>query len=110
MTDETQSKSELKRMAVMNPRQLYEENEKLQRQVNAMRTLLDAANEELNKRKWLPIETRPKGDETYLVTNEIKQVAPVVRGIVQNNPGTIWDWNYFYEAIAWMPMPDALKK
>ena len=49
MIEEMQSKSELKRLAFMNPGRLYEENEKLKRQVNAMRVLLDAANEELNE-------------------------------------------------------------
>lgn len=56
--------------------------------------------------EWLDIETAPKGEiETYLVKNKIGQVAPIVRGVIQDNVGTQWDWNWGEPATAWMPMP-----
>lgn len=58
--------------------------------------------------QWQPIETRPTGHyETYLVTNGAGQVAPWSRGVIHNNPGTQWDWNYGDEITQWMPLPPA---
>lgn len=58
--------------------------------------------------EWQPIETRPTGEyETYLVKNGKGQVAPIVCDIIQNNPGTIWDWDFGERATAWMPLPPA---
>lgn len=60
--------------------------------------------------KWQPIETAPTGEfETYLIANSGGQVAPIVRGVVQNNVGTKWDWDGAYKATHWMPLPDAPK-
>lgn len=58
---------------------------------------------------WRPIETRPKGDDhlygTYLIANAKGQVAPCIRGIIHNNVGSAWDWNYGEAATHWMPLP-----
>jgi hypothetical protein len=55
---------------------------------------------------WQPISTRPKDDLiTYLVTNG-RQVAPWIRGVIHNNAGTAWDWDYGSSIVAWMPLPD----
>lgn len=58
--------------------------------------------------EWLDIETAPKDElTTYLVKNRLGQVAPIVRGVIQNNVGTPWDWNWGAPATGWMPMPPA---
>lgn len=57
--------------------------------------------------EWRPIETRPHGDltSTYLIANAKGQVAPVIRGIIHNNVGSAWDWEYGEAATHWMPLP-----
>lgn len=56
--------------------------------------------------EWQPIDTRPKEyHSTYLVTNG-RQVAPWIRGVIHNNTGTHWDWEYGSTIIAWMPLPE----
>lgn len=56
---------------------------------------------------WRPIETRPHRDlnSTYLIANAKGQVAPVIRGIIHNNVGSTWDWDYGEAATHWMPLP-----
>ncbi len=57
---------------------------------------------------WQPIETRPEGaGQTYLVANSKGQVAPWIRGVIHNNPGTAHDWQYGEAATHWMPLPEA---
>lgn len=60
---------------------------------------------------WRTLETRPLPTalDTYLVANAKGQVAPCIRGIIYNSPGTANDWNYGEEVIAWMPLPDPPK-
>jgi hypothetical protein len=59
--------------------------------------------------EWRSIDTRPKDlDSTYLVTNG-RQVAPWIRGVIHNNTGTPWDWDYGSNIIGWMPLPSPLK-
>ena len=57
--------------------------------------------------EWQPIETMPRGGyESYLVADAKRGlVAPCVRGIIQNNIGTAWDWQYGEAITHWMPMP-----
>lgn len=56
---------------------------------------------------WQPIETRPPNlSDTYLVANENGQVAPWIRGVIHNNPGTAWDWDYVSTTTHWMPLPN----
>lgn len=56
---------------------------------------------------WQPIETRPSDLlSTYLVANSRGQVAPLIRGVIHNNTGTPWDWEYGEAVTHWMPMPD----
>jgi len=60
---------------------------------------------------WQPIATRPLGqDQSYLVTNRLGQVAPWIRGVIQNNSGTQWDWNYGEAITLWMPFPEPRKQ
>lgn len=55
---------------------------------------------------WLPISTRPE-DGVYLVANKSGQVAPWIRGITHNAPGTAHDWEYGESATHWQPLPAA---
>lgn len=56
--------------------------------------------------EWMPIESRPSElNMTYLVTNEKGQVAPWIRGIIHNNVGTAWDWDFGSAITHWMPLP-----
>jgi hypothetical protein len=71
--------------------------------------LLAASPSETSCSGWQPLDTRPKEFEsTYLVTNGL-QVAPWIRGIIHNNAGTAWDWEYGSNIIGWMPLPSPLK-
>lgn len=55
--------------------------------------------------QWQSIDTRPQSLESaYLVTNG-KQVAPWIRGVIHNAPGTACDWEYGSYIIGWMPFP-----
>jgi len=57
---------------------------------------------------WQPIETAPKDGSSYLIADCVRGfVAPVIRGVIHNNPGTRWDWEYGEQATHWMPLPDA---
>jgi hypothetical protein len=57
---------------------------------------------------WQPIETAPKDGSSYLIADAVRGfVAPHIRGVIHNNPGTSWDWQYGEEATHWMPLPDA---
>jgi hypothetical protein len=60
--------------------------------------------------KWIPVTERPlpRGEfETFLVTNDKGHVAPWIRGVIHNNVGTAWDWEYGARVTHWMPMPAA---
>jgi len=55
---------------------------------------------------WQPINTRPTDpDATYLVANGRGQVAPWIRGVIHNNVGSVWDWEYGEAVTHWMPLP-----
>ena len=55
---------------------------------------------------WGPIETAPKDGSTYLVADAVRgMVAPHIRGVIHNNPGTAHDWQYGEAATHWMPLP-----
>jgi len=55
---------------------------------------------------WMPIETAPKDGSTYLVADAVRgMVAPHIRGVIHNNPGTAHDWQYGEAATHWMPLP-----
>ena len=57
---------------------------------------------------WQPIETAPKDGETYLVADAGRgMVAPHIRGVIHNNSGTAYDWQYGEAATHWMPLPEA---
>ena len=57
---------------------------------------------------WQPIETAPKDGSSYLIADCVRGfVAPDIRGVIHNNPGTSWDWEYGEQATHWMPLPDA---
>lgn len=56
---------------------------------------------------WQPIETRPQNlTDTYLVVNTKGQVAPWIKGVIHNNTGTKWDWDYGEAITHWMPLPE----
>jgi len=56
--------------------------------------------------QWLPIETKPKDDGSYLVADATRGlVAPYIRGVIHNNVGTCWDWQYGEAITHWMPLP-----
>ena len=58
--------------------------------------------------EWQPIETAPKDGVTYLVADAVRgMVAPHIRGVIHNNPGTAHDWQYGEAATHWMPLPEA---
>ena len=55
---------------------------------------------------WQPIETMPKDGGSYLVADAVRgNVAPYVRGVIHNNTGTHWDWQYGEAITHWMPLP-----
>lgn len=54
----------------------------------------------------MPIETAPKDGGTYLVADAQRGfVAPHIRGVIHNNPGTAHDWQYGEACTHWMPLP-----
>jgi hypothetical protein len=57
---------------------------------------------------WLSPETLPKDGGTYLVKNDKGQVAPHIRGVIHNNAGSSWDWNYGESVTGWMHLQAAL--
>lgn len=65
--------------------------------------------------RWIPVSEKrlPRGDDelgiggTYLVANDKGQVAPHIRGVIHNNVGSHWDWNYGESITHWMPLPEA---
>ncbi len=58
--------------------------------------------------RWIPVEVQhyPSDGSTFLVASASGQVAPHVRGIIHNNVGSPWDWNYGEAITHWAPMPD----
>jgi hypothetical protein len=55
---------------------------------------------------WISVETQQRPDEgTYLVANAKGQVAPWIRGVIHNNVGSAWDWEYGEAITHWMPLP-----
>jgi hypothetical protein len=61
--------------------------------------------------EWQPIETAPKDGSSYLIADAVRGfVALHIRGVIHNNPGTSWDWQYGEEATHWMPLPNAPKE
>lgn len=57
--------------------------------------------------KWQPITTMPSDGGTYLVADAIRGfVAPHIGGIIHNNAGTEWDWQYGESITHWMPLPE----
>lgn len=66
---------------------------------------------------WIPVSERPlpgrNPDErggregSYLVANAKGQVAPHIRGVIHNNVGSPWDWEYGEAITHWMPLPEA---
>ncbi len=59
---------------------------------------------------WRDIESAPKDGSSYLVADaERGFVAPHIRGVIHNNPGTNWDWQYGEAVTHWMPLPPAPK-
>lgn len=63
-----------------------------------------AAVDRVLKSEWRPVETRPADlNATYLVTDG-KMVAPWIRGVIHNNPGTEWDWNWGSAITHWRPI------
>ena len=58
---------------------------------------------------WQPIETAPlpRDDGSYLVADMSRGfVAPIVRGVIMNNPGTSNDWEWGDNVTHWMPLPN----
>lgn len=48
---------------------------------------------------------------TILVANEDSgQTAPMVRGVIQNNVGTSWDWTWGQPITHYMLMPEIRKQ
>ena len=57
---------------------------------------------------WLPIATvpMPRDSGSYLVADAVRGlVAPHIRGVIHNNPGSVWDWQYGEAITHWMPLP-----
>lgn len=55
---------------------------------------------------WIAIAERPtpRDGESFLVTNG-RHVVPHIRGVIHNNTGSPWDWNYGESITHWMPLP-----
>jgi hypothetical protein len=66
----------------------------------AFQALCDMALASLEERqareRWITVSKKPLPDdqETYLVSGDAGHVAPRMRGVIYNNVGTPWDWNY----------------
>ena len=72
----------------------------LDSEVNAMWMMFQVCN------AWNPAETMPKDENlSLLVTNKKGQVAPYIRGVIHNNVGSAWDWNYGESITGWRPLP-----
>lgn len=58
---------------------------------------------------WISVEDRPipRDGGTFLVAGAGGQVVPYIRGVLHNNVGSPWDWNYGEAITHWMPLPDA---
>lgn len=58
-------------------------------------------------REWVPVSERPlpRDGGTYLVTCAAGYVTPHIRGVIHNNVGTPWDWDYGGAITGWMPLP-----
>lgn len=57
---------------------------------------------------WIAVTDRPMPNDlggSHLVANARGQVAPCIRGVIANNVGTAYDWNYGEPVTHWMPMP-----
>ena len=58
---------------------------------------------------WVPAAAMPvpRDGGSYLVADATRGlVAPHIRGVIHNNPGTTWDWQYGGAITHWMPMPE----
>ena len=67
-----------------------------------------AALSEAKAGGWVAVEQAPlpRDDGSYLVANAARGVvAPYVRGVIHNNTGTNWDWNYGDSVSHWQPLP-----
>lgn len=47
----------------------------------------------------------PEYNATYIVKNAKGQVAPMINGIIHNNVGTPWDWDFCEPITGWCEMP-----
>ncbi len=60
--------------------------------------------------EWQPIETMPRDGGTCIVgAAGCGLVAPHIQGVIHNNPGTAWDWQYGEAITHWMPLPEPPK-
>lgn len=61
---------------------------------------------------WIAVSERPMPNNLYgshLVANAKGQVAPCIRGVIHNNVGTKWDWDFGEPVTHWMPLPEPPK-
>jgi hypothetical protein len=60
---------------------------------------------------WRPIAEAPADfrDGTFIVTNRLGEVAPMVRGVIQNNVGSR-DWTFGEPITEWQPLPPTSAK
>lgn len=57
---------------------------------------------------WQPVETMPNDDGSWIVADAKRgYVAPYIRGVIHNNPGSMWDWQYGEAITHYMPLPPA---
>jgi hypothetical protein len=80
-----------------------------QEKLDALRTALaQPAAPDAQPVAWQPIETMPEDGGSYLVADAVRgMVAPRIRGVIHNNPGTAHDWQYGEAITHWMPLPPA---
>ena len=58
--------------------------------------------------EWRQISEAPLPNDggSYLVADAVRGfVAPHIRGVIHNNVGTSWDWQYGEAITHWMPLP-----
>jgi hypothetical protein len=55
---------------------------------------------------WINAEERLRPKKgSYLVANRKGQVAPWIDGVIHNQAGSAWDWEYGEAVTHWMPLP-----
>lgn len=59
---------------------------------------------------WISVndERLPDDSGSYIIANQpLQMVAPLVGGVIRNNVGTKWDWDFGVPITHWQPIPAA---